>query len=402
MVAGEASGDLLAAELVPHIRDHLTAWEGLPSPWAQPLHASLEPRFFGAGGPRSAAAGVALAFDLTAHSVVGLSDVLRRGFTFLRLFRQLFRLAIEREPDAIICVDFSGFNRRFARAVKRYVGSRQDWFHDWNPKIIQYVSPQVWASREGRAYDMAKAYDLVLSIVPFEKDWYAKKVPQLNVQFVGNPILNRYRQPAPRAPSQGSPVLLLLPGSRPAEVARHLPVMAGAFEIMSAGVPGLTACAVLPNEALAAQARALRLPPGLQLQTGRLAEALGRADVAIASTGTVTLECAYFGLPTVALYKTSWINYQIAKHLVRVQHLAMPNLLAGETLFPEFIQDAARPELIANAALDLLRNDSRRQHIKTRLAEVIGSLGTRGAAERAASAIIELLKGPALSGKAAG
>src|SRR5213075_992598 len=127
-------------------------------------------RFFGAGGPHMAAAGIELAMDLTAHSVTGISDVLKNLGKFRRLLRELYDLALAREPDVIICVDFSGFNRRFAHAIKQYTRTRQDWFHDWDPKIVQYVSPQVWASRESRIYQMAKNFDLVLSIFPFERD----------------------------------------------------------------------------------------------------------------------------------------------------------------------------------------------------------------------------------------
>ncbi|MGA2662165.1 MAG: hypothetical protein ABSH34_32195, partial [Verrucomicrobiota bacterium] len=200
LVAGEASGDLLAAELVRALREELAGLQAIPTPDYQPLRASLEPRFFGAGGPRMAAAGVELAFDMTAHSVIGLSDVLGDYVTFRRLFHRLYELALEREPEAIICVDFSGFNLRFAHAIKHYARSHSDWFHDWAPKLIQYVSPQVWASREGRAYRMARDYDLLLSIIPFESAWFAKRVPGFRVQFVGHPMVERYRQAPPPAP----------------------------------------------------------------------------------------------------------------------------------------------------------------------------------------------------------
>src|SRR4051794_28127170 len=169
IIAGEPSGDMLAAELVQALRHELAAAADPPTMDFQPLQTSLEPRFFGAGGSRMAAAGVELAFDLTAHSIIGLSDAIKGYFKFRRLFHQLLSLAREREPDAIICVDFAGFNRMFAQAIKRYVRSRSGWFHDWRPKIIQYVSPQVWASRESRVYQVARDYDLLLSIFPFEK-----------------------------------------------------------------------------------------------------------------------------------------------------------------------------------------------------------------------------------------
>jgi lipid-A-disaccharide synthase len=399
LIAGEASGDMLAAELVRALRCAIPAARPISTADYQPLHGSLEPRFFGAGGPQMAAAGVDLAFDMTAHSVIGLSEALKNYLKFRRLFCQLFQLALNRQPDAIICVDFSGFNRRFAHAIRQYTRARADWFHDWHPKIIQYVSPQVWASREGRAYQMARDYDLILSIFPFEKAWYAKRVPQLRVEFVGHPIAERYgparRDRGERQGDKGTPMALLLPGSRPDELRRHLPVMLGALGLIHAKVPNLRARMVLPNEGFIQQARTFKLPASLAMQAGGLPGALAEADVALASTGTVTTECAYFGVPTVALYKTSWSTWQIGRRIVKVKYAAMPNLLANEEIFPEFIQDAATPENLARAALDLLGNEGRRAKVKARLAEVIATLGGPGAPQRAASATVATLKAKA-------
>ena len=399
LIAGEASGDMLAAELVRALRCAIPAARPISTADYQPLHTGLEPRFFGAGGPQMAAAGVDLAFDMTAHSVIGLSEALKNYLKFRRLFRQLFQLALERQPDAIICVDFSGFNRRFARAIRQYARAHADWFHAWNPKLVQYVSPQVWASREGRAYQMARDYDLVLSIFPFEKAWYAKRVPQLRVEFVGHPIVDRYGQGrGARGEGRGNranPLVVLLPGSRPDELRRHLPVIIGAWELIYAKAPNVRARMVLPNGRLVQQAKAFSLPANLEVQAGGLPDSLAEADVAIASTGTVTTECAYFGVPTVALYKTSWSTWQIARHIVKVKYAAMPNLLADEEVFPEFIQDAATPENLAHAALELLRDETRRAKVKTRLAEILASLGGPGATRRAAKAITRLLSGTA-------
>ncbi|HOX59987.1 MAG TPA: lipid-A-disaccharide synthase [Candidatus Paceibacterota bacterium] len=393
LIAGEASGDMLAAELVRAIRQESAEAGAVPTTDYQPLHTSLAPRFFGAGGPQMAAAGVELALDMTEHSIIGLTEALKHYFKFRRLFRHLFQLAVERQPDAIICVDFSGFNRRFARAIRNYHRTRRDWFHVWHPRLIQYVSPQVWASREGRAQQIARDYDLVLSIFPFEQQWYAKRVPQLRVEFVGHPIVDRYGQGqvarSEIRTGKGTLTVLLLPGSRPGELQRHLPVMIDALALIQAKLVGLRARMVLPNEALMQKARALRLSPDLSLQVGGLPEALAAADVAIASTGTVTTECAFFGVPTVALYKTSWSTWQIAKRIVKVKYAAMPNLLANEAVFPEFIQNAATPDNIALAAADLLRDAPRRARVKARLAEIVTSLGPPGAPRRAARAILK-------------
>jgi len=257
---------------------------------------------------------------------------------------------------------------------------------------------------------MARDYDLLLSILPFEKLWYARRVPQLRVEFVGHPIVDRHANAEggmsiPQSPPTPSsvlrrsslPMVLLLPGSRPEELRRHLPVVIGALAIMRARIHNLRARLVLPTPTLVGQAKALGLPGNLEVQSGGLAESLAEADVALASTGTVTLECAYFAVPTVALYKASWTNYQIAKRIVKIRYLAMPNLLAEEQVFPEFIQQAATPQNIAGAALEFLADEGRRNRIKSKLAQVIGSLGGPGASRRAARAIVHLLVGHSLS-----
>ena len=398
LVAGEASGDLLAAELVSALRTQ-----------------SPEAKFIGAGGLKMKTAGVHLAFDLTQHSVIGVSDVLKNYLKFRRLFKQLLKLAVERRPDAIIGVDYGGFNLRFGHAVKQYARKNRSAATPWDPKIIQFVSPQVWASRPGRAKRLARDYDLLLSIFPFEKDWYAKRAPKLRVEFVGHPMIGRFTIDDLRLtrgePEVGSsrgneaqikeklvppyvgsyqPKILLLPGSRKGELQRHLPVMLRALELIQVKLPELQAKMVLPNATLVQQAKSLDLPGKLEIQIGNLPQALAATDLAIASTGTVTMECAFFAVPTVTLYKTSWLTYQVAKRIVTVKSLTMPNLLANEEIFPEFVQGAATPENIAGAALELLQNEPRRAQIKIWLAAIVSSLGAPGASTRAATAILSL------------
>jgi lipid-A-disaccharide synthase len=379
VIAGEPSGDLLAAELVTELRAVLK-------------ERGFEADFFGAGGAQMKAAGAELAFDLTTHAVVGLLEVFRNLRNFRSLFNTLLHLAAKRQPDTIICVDFSGFNRRFATAVRRV--SRR--VGDWSPKIVQYVSPQVWASRPGRAFRMPYAYDLLLTIFPFEPAWYAERVPALKVQFVGHPVLDRYS--AWREKIEGKTVaaktparVLLLPGSRAAELKRHLPVLIPAAMQIGAAVPSRLQI-ILPDEQLVAAAkRFLADTSPIEVQSGGLPEALGEADVALASTGTVTVECAFFKVPTVALYKTSWSTYQIAKRIIKVNFLAMPNLLANEMIFPELVQDQASAENIAREALSLLRDNSRREAVHKKLGAVIDSLGSSGAKKRAAEAVANLI-----------
>jgi lipid-A-disaccharide synthase len=396
LIAGEASGDTLAAELVSALRRELTAAEVDYTTDSQPLHTGLEPRFFGAGGPRMAEAGVELAFNLTEHSIIGF-PTLKNYLQARRRFHQLLQLAINRQPDVIIGIDYNYFNLQFAEAIRQYTRRHSGWFHAWHPKLVKYVSPQVWASREDRAYQIARDFDLLLSIFPFEKDWYARRVPKLRVEFVGHPMVDRFlkskvQTPQSPAVSRDAPQILLLPGSRVKELHRHLPVMLGALSLIRKKMPSASAKIVLPDETLATQARSCGLPPNAEIQNGNLSYALAESDLAIASTGTVTMECAFFGVPAVTLYKTSRATYEIGKRIVKVKSLTMPNLLANEEVFPEFIQNAATPENISRAALELLQNEGRRKSIKIKLAEIVTSLGGPGASTRAAQAITELLE----------
>ena len=394
-IAGEPSGDALAAELLEALRAE-AAFR------CHPAKAQL--RCFGAGGPHLAAAGMELAVDLTRHAVIGLWEVVKNYAKFRRIFNQVLALAEERRPELIVCVDFSGFNRRFAHAVRSRAAKTRG---QWQPRIVQYVSPQVWASRPGRATKMAEDYDLLLSIFPFEQEWYAQRAPRLRVEFVGHPLLERFRKhefkpqdyPLPKwekAAAPGAPMVVLLPGSRKSEVQRHLPVLLEALRLIQQGCPeGVNHRIVLPRElppATLLQWCGGALPKGIFFQNGGLAEALREATIAIASTGTVTLECAFFRVPTIALYKTSWSTYQIGKRIITVKHLAMPNLLAGETVFPEFVQEAATGKKLAEAALELLRHPERRMAIQGKLDRIIAALGTSGANVRAAKAVWNLLE----------
>jgi lipid-A-disaccharide synthase len=391
VIAGDPSGDLLAAELVAALREKVLARTETDSADVQPLHTALAPRFFGAGGPKMAAAGVEQVFDLTQHSVIGFAEVLKNLGKFKRLFKQLLQVALDRQPDVVIGVDYGGFNLRFAQAVRAAARRQRNVFCNWNPKIVQFVSPQVWASRASRAYKLAENHDLLLSIFPFEKSWYAQRVPKLRVEFVGHPMVGRSQRSEVRGQRSVTPCVLLLPGSRVDEVRRHWPVVVGAFELLRQKLPSLTGKMILPNQQLADAAKSNGLPTGLEIQVGGLSEALASADLAITKSGTVTMECALHGVPAVVFYKTSWPTYFIGKQIVTVKYLAMPNLIADEMIYPEFVQQAATPENISAAALELLRDEQRRTVVQRKLAQVIELLGKPGAPQRAAAAIVSLL-----------
>ncbi len=382
LVAGDPSGDLLAAELARELRS---------------LAGPLRPRLIGAGGPALAAAGVELRHDLTRHSVIGL-EILRKFAELRRAFRDLLDYAGRERPDVVIGVDYGGFNLRLAAALKAQADRERGPFHNWRPRFVQYVSPQVWASRPGRARQIARTHALLLSILPFEPEWYAHHAPDLPVEFVGHPIVDRQLAapavPAP-VPSATPPTLLLLPGSRVGELRRHLPVMVPAARTV-AEATGLGVKLILPRESLRDVAAPF-LPhlPNLTVQVGGLPEALRSATVALASTGTVTLECAWSGVPTVALYRTSALTYAIGRRIVTVKFLAMPNLLADAPVMPEFVQEAATPGALAEAVLGLLRHPDRLSENRRQLQEISRKLGPPGASRRAAQAILRLVAGGA-------
>ncbi len=378
LIAGDPSGDMAVADLVQALREE---------------SGPVGPRFIGAGGPRMAASGVNLAAELTAHSVIGL-EILKQFRFFQRTFRSLLDLADRELPDAVIGVDYAGFNLRFATAIRRRLANRQGPFHNWNPFLVQFISPQVWASRPARAKRMERILDLLLSILPFERSWFQRISPNLPVEFVGHPLVDRRSttHPMNSAKPNAEPTLLLLPGSRAGELHRHLPVMVPAALLVQRET-GIRIRMVLPTEALGNMARQ-QVPPDFPgtIEVGALDDALDGATLAIASTGTVTLECAWFGVPTLALYKTSRLTYEIGRRIITVDHLAMPNLLAGRTLMPEFIQDDANPSRLAAAALTLIGDEKQRAAIRNDLLGVARSLGPPGASRRAARAILSRLR----------
>jgi len=184
IIAGDAESDLLAAELVIALRDEVTEAESGYGEGAQPLHASVEPKFYGAGGAHMAHAGVELVYD-TGSSQAGRQKVFARLLGLRRAFAKVYELALSREPHAIICVGFFGFNLRLARGIKRYVRHREGTFYNWDPKIIQINTPERWGSRSSRIQALSKHINCVLSANPSEKEWYTRHAPNLRFEYAG-------------------------------------------------------------------------------------------------------------------------------------------------------------------------------------------------------------------------
>jgi len=383
LIAGETSGDTLGAELIKSIRNQ---------------HNGKNIEFIGTGGQKMKIAGLQQLFDLTEHAVVGFWEVLKNYFKFRKLFQQLINLAIKKEPDAIVLIDYPGFNLRFARAIRNHQRQGTGAFKKWQPKIIAFVSPQIWAWKENRLKQITSDFDLMLSIFPFEKSWYAKRAPNFKVEFVGHPLVDRFSIDKNNKTSSTPdlftvlPEVLLLPGSRQRELEKHLPGMLEAVKIIATELK-IKVRIVLPNKKMLSLAKHI-VPTGTEiiLQIGNLEESLNHAILTIASSGTVTMECAWFKVPTVVVYKTSLITYIIGKLLVKVPYVAMPNILAEEEIFPEFIQNEATPDNIAKASLRILQDSTERQKILTGLKHIASQLGEPGATNRAAKSILHSIE----------
>jgi lipid-A-disaccharide synthase len=352
-IAGEASGDNHAAALIRAL--------------------GTEVQTFGAGGPQMQAAGMELLLDLTEHAVVGIIEALKNYRNFRRLFLQLLAEAKRRQPDAVVLVDFPGFNLRFARAVKRELP---------RTKVIYYISPQVWAWHSSRAKQIERDVDLMLTIFPFEKAWYADHAPKLRVEFVGHPFVDTlHRDPAAQREDD---LVLLLPGSRDHEVAHIFPILAKVVDLFP---PHVRFVAAAVNEATARMIQ----HPRVTVEIGGAHRWMQRARLTIAASGTATMELAYFACPMVVVYHVNWITYLIGRLVVHVKWIAMPNLIAGRGIIPEFIQEAAQPSVVAQAARELMATGPQRAAMEQALAEVVASLGQPGASDRAAKLILGAL-----------
>ncbi len=371
LIAGEVSGDNLGAGLIKALREAAS-----PCPM----------QFFGAGGAAMEAAGMQLSLDLTRHAVVGVWEVLKNYSKFRQFFNQLLGLAQREKPDAIVLIDYPGFNLRFTHAIRKITGRVGN---NWSPKLIYYVSPQIWAWHESRVRQISKDIDLMLSIFPFEKNWYSQRSPNFKVEFIGHPLIDRYPKATEESALTPKKWVTVLPGSRIRELKKHYATALKAAEEIALKT-GYKAKVIFANEHLKELSAACAPAQSTTvLQTGGLADALRESVLALAASGTVTVECAYFGVPTVVFYRTSWLTYTLGKRFIKVPFLAMPNLLANERIYPEFIQKEFTSENLVRAGLQIVNSPEQQHVIKTKLAAVVSSLGEPGASDRAAAAILK-------------
>jgi lipid-A-disaccharide synthase len=364
-VAGEASGDSHGAALMRALQA------------AQP-----ELRFHGRGGPRmNSIAGAGFLDWVHQAGVVGLWEVFKHYGYFRAQFSAALKEIAAVKPDAVVLIDYPGFNLRLAHALKKRSPAQ---------KIIYYISPQVWAWNRGRIRAMARSLDLMLCIFPFEADLYNES--GLRTIFVGHPMIKdaATRQlDATRNPN----LIALFPGSRFREVRKNFPVMTSAAREIIAQRPGTRFEVAAISKAIGAEIQKLLLNSGLardnvRVGVGENSSIMQRACVGIIASGTATLEAAYFRLPFVLVYKVAWLTYFVARLLVRVKHLGMPNVVAGREVIPEFIQHRAKPAAIAQAVLTLMTDQPSRQRMITDFDEVVGKLVQVDANRTAAQAIL--------------
>lgn len=370
ILAGEVSGDMHAARLVAAIR------RGAP-----------DTHFFGIGGDRMEEEEVDILRSVDEMAVMGFTEVLRRFMFFRRVFHEMLMEVKKRKPDAVILVDYPGFNLRFARRV-----------HAMGIKTIYYICPQVWAWNRGRIPKMAQSLDLLITIFPFEKKHFDGT--GLRVEFVGHPFVDEaatvMKEHHFALPWKGATKIALLPGSRRHVVYQMLPVMwraAGLFaqEHPDAGfiVPAASVDIAGLCEHIIRETRGG--PANWSVTVGQAREVLRQARAAIVVSGTSTVEAALMKCPMLIAYRMPRTSYLLGRMLVKVDHIGMVNIVAGRRLCPEFIQDDARPDLLAQALGPLVAEGQARAAMLAGFEEVRAALGPGGAEDRAAEAVMSVL-----------
>ncbi len=376
IVAGEPSGDAHAASLVRALR--------VAAPDA-------EFEFFGATGPLMRKAGVETIVNSDELAIMGIFEVGRVFPRFLRAFQKLKLAAKEKKPCAVVLVDWPEFNLRLARAL-----------HRRGVRVIYYISPQVWAWRSYRVAQIRRDVDLLLSIMPFEADWFAARGMK-QIEYVGHPLAGEVRSRQSRAEFCGAnaldptrPIIALLPGSRHKELVRILPAMLDAAALIAKVQSEVQfVLVVAPSRSLeeAKQIVAAQKvsPATLRIIHHETREALNAADAAAIASGTATLEAAILGTPMVIVYKESPVNWHTLGRLITADHYGLVNLVAGERVVTELMQNDLNGEKLASELLALLGSE-RNEAMRNRLREVAARLGDGGASRRAAERILAFLE----------
>ena len=371
IVAGEASADLHGSHLVKAMK-------------------SLDPNvvFWGIGGERMEKAGVRILIPSSDMAVVGLTEVLFHLRIIAKARGKLKSVLKNNHPDLLILIDYPDFNIHIAGIAKRF-----------HVPVLYYISPQVWAWRRGRVKKISRRIDRMAVILPFEKEFYRNS--GLNVDFVGHPLLDANPAKVDKKKvreklgfDQGYPVVGLLPGSRKEEIMNLLPVMMDAAKIMGRRYNSIRFFLQLaPNiKREFVQAFIKDTPVEIKIFQGDIYEVLSISDMVLVASGTATLETAIMEVPMIIAYKVSPISYWTARRVVKVPHIGLVNLVAGEEAVPELIQDEVIPERLAHEALTILESDRVRENMIKKLRGVKKSLGKGGASKTTAKIAFEMMR----------
>lgn len=355
LIAGEASGDLHASNLIKEIKK-------------QDQQASF--RVW--GGDKMEAEGAHLVKHYRDLAFMGFAEVVKNLPTIFANIKFCKQDILLWQPDVIVFIDYPGFNMRIAQFAK---------LHGF--KTVYYISPQVWAWKQNRVLKLKRDIDLMLTILPFEQDFYKKW--NWNVEFVGHPLLDALPQNHQQEAVNKKPLVALLPGSRKQEIALMLPIM-------------LEACKALPDCTLAVAAapsiskefyqRIFREFPNIDLRTNQTYQLLQQADAAMVTSGTATLETALIGTPEVVCYKGSRISYEIAKRLIKVKYISLVNLIMDKLIVKELIQQELNPANLATEISKLLYDKDYRTKMLANYQNLKEKLGNSGASAKAAAAIV--------------
>ncbi len=366
LIAGEASGDLHGGRLVAAL-----------------LEKAPDLELFGVGGDRMATAGMELYYHVNDLAYIGFVEVARHYLFFRRVFNHLLQIVKERKPDVVVLIDYPGFNLRFAKAAKKLGIS-----------TFYYIAPQVWAWGQGRAAKMASFIDQMAVLFAFEVPFFSRY--KIKTTFVGHPLLEGMEVRLSRADffqrfglAADRPLLALVPGSRNQEVKSLLPALLQTAERLRAAHPDLQiAMSQAPSVAPHLLAPFLAAHPGVTPVSGDYYALLRYATAGLVASGTATLEAACCGLPFALVYRVSPLSFAIGRRLVMISHIGLVNIVAGEEVAPEFLQDAVNPEKLQPVMEALLYDAKVRSMMQEKLERVRESLGSAGASAKTAALVL--------------
>ena len=368
--AGEASGDAHAAHAIEALSDQGVAFSS-----------------FGMGADQLQAAGTELIVDCRDLAVIGIVDVLINYPRFMKRLARLRDTMRQRRPDVLMLVDYPDFNLKLAETAR-----------ELGIPVLFYISPKVWAWRAGRVKRISKLVNHMAVLFPFEVEIYQKAgVP---VSYVGNPVVADAVSPYTAAEAcdhfgldSDKPVVSLLPGSRTGEINRNLPAMLATASLIAQRLPDcqfILPVAPTLEESFIKDSLGDKAPEKLTVVTGNSRNVMRASDVALVASGTATLETALMGTPMVVMYIINRLNYAIMKRLISIPDISLVNIVAGRRIVPEYVQDAATPDAMADDVLSLLQDEERRHTMLEDLQALKINMGDSGASERVADLIVRL------------